>query len=129
MRKLFILFTLLMLCIFSSFAYAGGRRGQPPPPRQFEPSELADLRGKNELLFRWGFEGDRSTISEYQFKLYKGTQTIEAGLIKAETIPANQDRVLLSADLFKNGQTYTWQLRGTGTQKTRPAYTIFKVEK
>ncbi len=108
---------------------AGGRRGQQPPPRQIEPVELADLHGKNELLFRWSNESDRSVITEYQFKLYKGTQTVESGLMKAETIPVSTSRFSLPADLFENGQTYAWQLRGTGSAKTRPAYTIFKVEK
>lgn len=120
---------LLIAAAFTAPAHAGGRRGQQPPPRLFEPAERADLRGKNELLFRWGSEGGGSEISEYQFKLYKGTQTIEAGLIKAETLPAGRDRISLPADLFENGQTYTWQIRGTGSAKTRPAYTNFKVEK
>ncbi len=124
--------TLILLLILLSIpvgVIAGGRKGLQPPPRQFEPNESADLRGKSELLFRWGSEGDRSVITEYQFKLYKGTQTVEAGLIKAETIPASIDHLSLPAELFENGQTYAWQLRGSGSGKTRPAYTIFKVEK
>jgi len=126
MRRLVTFFLITM--ILAVPAYAGGRRGQSPPPRLFEPNEYADLRGKSELLFRWGSEGG-SEISEYQFKLYKGTQTVEAGLIKAETVPAKQGRISLPADLFENGQTYTWQMRGSGTSKTRPIYTNFKVEK
>jgi hypothetical protein len=127
MRRLMIL--LLIAGAVAIPAYAGGRRGQQSPPRLFEPSEHADLRGKAELLFRWGSEGGSSQISDYQFKLYKGTQTVEAGLIKAETVPSRLDRLSLPADLFENGQTYTWQIRGTGAAKTRPAYTNFKVEK
>ena len=119
-----------LLAVFLALpAYAGGRKGVQPPPRLYEPTENADLRGKTELLFRWDSAGDRSIISDYQFKLYKGTQTVEPGLIKAETIPASKDRIALPADLFENGQTYTWQIRGTGSGKTRPAYTNFKVEK
>ena len=126
-RRIFAGF--LIAFLFTVPAEAGGRRGLQAPPTLHEPSEHADLRGKNELLFRWGSEGDRSVISEYQFKLYKGTQTVESGLIKAETVPASKDRISLPADLFENGQTYTWQIRGTGSGKTRPSYTNFKVEK
>ena len=119
----------LLVLFFAAPAEAGGRKGMQAPPTLHEPSEHADLRGKTELLFRWGSEGDRSVISAYQFKLYRGTQTVEAGLIKAETVPSSQDRISLSADHFEDGQTYTWQIRGTGSGKTRPAYTNFKVEK
>ncbi len=127
MKKRLCLF-LLMMAFAVTPAHAGGKRGQQPPPVLVEPSEKADLRGKSELLFRW--RGERSSeISEYQFKLYKGTQTVEAGLIKAETIAAGTDHFSLPVDLFENGQTYTWQIRGTGSGKTRPAYTNFKVEK
>ncbi len=127
MRRITILFLIAMAVCGP--VYAGGRRGQQAPPRLFEPAEQADLSGKNELLFRWGNEGGGSEISEYQFKLYKGTQTVEAGLIKAETLPASKDRLSVPAELFENGQTYTWQIRGTGSSKTRPAYTNFKVKK
>ena len=126
MRRLCLL--VLIAALIVSPAYAGGKIG-PPPPQLFEPTENADLHGKSELLFRWGSAGDRSKISDYQFKLYKGTQTYEAGLIKAVTVPAREDHISLPADLFEDGQTYTWQIRGTGAQKTRPAYTIFKVKK
>lgn len=127
-RRFWVFLLILIASLAAAPAYAGGRI-QPPPPRLFEPVENADLRGKNELLFRWGNEGDRSKISDYQFKLYKGTQTVEAGLIKAETIPSSKDRLTLPANLFEDGQTYTWQIRGTGSAKTRPAYTNFKVQK
>lgn len=110
-------------------AFAGGRRGLQPAPRLMEPAENADLTGKTELLFRWGEEGDRSQIQEYQFKLYKGTETVEKGLIKAVTVPAREDRLALPADLFEDGQTYAWQLRGAGNAKTRSAYSIFKIKK
>ena len=126
MRRLAAL--LLIAAVFSVPAYAGGRRGQSAPPQLLEPSEHADLHGKTELLFRWRGEGG-SEISDYQVKLYKGTQTVEAGLIKAETIPSKQDRLSLPAELFENGQTYTWQMRGTGAAKTRSVYTNFKVKK
>ncbi len=127
MRRLCLL--ILIVALTAAPAYAGGRKGLQPPPRLYEPTENADLRGKSELLFRWDSAGDRSVISDYQFKLYKGTQTVEAGLIKAETIPASKDRISLPAEMFESGQTYTWQIRGTGSGKTRPAYTNFKVQK
>lgn len=127
MRRVLVLLFITGLIAVS--VQAGGRRSQQAPPRLFEPTERADLRGKNELLFRWGNEGGGSGISEYQFKLYKGTQTVESGLMRAETLPASKDRFSVPAELFENGQTYTWQMRGTGSAKTRPAYTNFKVEK
>ena len=124
------LITLLSIAaILTVPAYAGGRRGQQAPPRLMEPTESADLRGKEELLFRWASAGSSSEISEWQFKLYNGTQTVEAGLLKAETLPSGKDRISLPAALFEDGKTYTWQIRGTGSAKTRPTYTNFKVQK
>ena len=124
-----ILSFFLILSLVSAFpVFAGGRRGNTSAaPRLFEPSDDTDLTGKNELIFRWGSEGDRSVITDYQFKLYKGAQTVESGLIKAETVPARINHLSLPADLFKNGETYAWQLRGTGSGKTRPAYAVFKI--
>jgi hypothetical protein len=127
---------LLFLSIGSLFfmavdpAHAGGRRGGlQAAPRLMEPSEEADLTQNEELLFRWQGDADRSLIREYQFKLYKGTETVEAGLIRAVTVPAGKDRLGLPAGLFENGQTYAWQLRGSGSAKTRTAYSIFRVKK
>ena len=130
-RKIFVVLTLSIWVAMSFIgdANAGGRKGLQPPPRLFEPTEEADLTGKSELLFRWGTEGDRSVIDEYQFKIYKGTQTVEAAQIRSEKVSARMDRLALPAELFENGQTYAWQLRGSGSGKTRPAYAIFKVKR
>lgn len=129
MRLKSLLLALILCLSFTPLAEAGGRRGIQPPPRQFEPTDQADLTGKSELLFRWGSEGDRSLIQEYQFKLYKGSQTVESGLIHSVTVPARQDRLTLPAEMFESGGTYAWQLRGSGSAKTRPAYTVFTVKK
>ena len=127
MKRLMILFLMLMFC--SPVLHAGGRRDQLPAPRIISPGDETDLTGQSELEFRWSSEGDRTGLDHYDFRLYKGHETLENGLIKQQNIPAGQASIKLSADIFENGQVYAWSIRQVGVRKGRSNYVVSKVKK
>ncbi len=129
MKKFYLLIIIAILTMCAVPCEAGGRRGQPPAPRILEPGDDTNLAGKEELEFRWSSEGDRSMIDFFDFRVYKGTQTIESGLIHAEKVSTGKHSVKLKASLFEDGQTYAWSIRSVGRQKSRSNYALFKINK
>ncbi len=123
------LIVLAVMGAVAPFAYAGRKAGEQPAPRLLSPTDLVDLTGKDKLIFTWGTEGDRSAITYYDFKIYKGHETFEAGLIRREKVAASDSSIAIESSLFENGGTYAWQMRSMGLRKSRSAYSIFKVKK
>lgn len=127
MKKVFV-WTLLALVIPCS-AMASGKEDYLPMPQALAPSEKVDLSQKTELEFRWSSEGDRSKIRHYDFRLYKGSNPVESGLILAEKIPSGQTSFKVPASQFSTGQTYTWSIRQVGRNaKSRVNYVVFTVQ-
>lgn len=121
----------VVLCLLSvSPAFAGGRKlGEMfAAPRLVLPSDETDLSGKKELEFRWGPESG-ANFDHYDFRLYKGTETYEKGLILKKQVPRNTNSIALDASQFEAGQTYAWSLRYVGNSKSRSAYAIFFIKK
>ena len=107
---------------------AGGRRmGDMPAPRLVLPSDETSLNGKNELEFRWGPEG--GNFDHYDFRLYKGPETYEKGLILQKDVPKGANSISLDASQFESGQTYAWSLRYVGRTKSRSSYSVFSIKK
>lgn len=120
---------LLFCLVLSSPVLAGGRKmGDMPAPRLVQPNDAVDLSGKNELEFRWGNETG-GNFDYYDFRLYKGSQTYEKGLILKKEIPKGTTSIALDAAQFVTGQTYAWSLRFVGSSMSRSAYSIFSVKK
>ena len=127
MKKVLILFMFLSV-LFSFPAIAGGRKtGEMPAPRLILPSDETDLSGKSELEFRWSPQS--GNFDHYDFRLYKGTQTYEKGLILQKDIPKNTHSLSLDTAQFEAGQNYAWSLRHMGSSKSRSAYSIFYIKK
>lgn len=126
-KKWGLVFT--MILIFSSAALAGGRMKGVPPPNLIAPGDNEDITGKETVEFRWSGEGDRATMDYYDFRLYKGNQPYEASLILKDKIAPDKTSTQVKADLFTPGETYNWSVRKNGSQKSRTAYSVFKVVK
>ncbi|HXV19012.1 MAG TPA: hypothetical protein VD883_02925 [Candidatus Omnitrophota bacterium] len=94
------------------------------------PGDNTDISGKKEVEFRWSPEGDRASFDYYDFRLYKGSQTYETGLILKRQVPEGETRTFVDAATFENGQTYAWSIRQVGgSKKGRTSYAVFKAIK
>lgn len=104
-----------------------------PEPLLMSPiTETVDLSGIKELEFRWSpHEGSLSDRDYYDFRLYKGYDTVETTLILKEKIPPRKYQISLKTDIFEDGQVYTWSLKQvyTGSRKSKKSYQSFKVIK
>jgi hypothetical protein len=110
--------------------FAGSTMGRKPPgPTLVAPGDAQDLTGKQSLEFRWSPEGDRSSFDHYDFRLYKGHQTVDPGLILTKEVPSAVTSIQVETSLFEAGQTYAWSVRQIGRTKSRSSYTVFKVVK
>lgn len=128
-RKALLLFLAAGILAVSLPASAGGRKlGEMPAPELVSPSDETDLAGKSELEFLWRPQGG-SNYDHFDFRLYKGPQTYEKGLILKKEIPKNTHSVKLDAAQFESGQTYAWSLRYAGSSKSRSSYSVFNVKK
>ncbi|MDD5138395.1 MAG: hypothetical protein PHG72_06205, partial [Candidatus Omnitrophica bacterium] len=66
----------------------------------------------------------------YDFRLYKGRRTYAQDEIYQEQVGPNVYHVVLKADMFEDGEVYTWTLRQLYfDNKSDAAYNSFKVVK
>ena len=133
MKKLIFGILILVFIGFSAdtaSARISRKANELPAPMLHAPGDEADLTGKETLEFRWSPEGDRSGFSYYDFRLYRGNQDYEPGLILKEQVPAGQTSFSIPTSQFEAGQTYTWSVRQAGgSKKGAKAYSVFKVAK
>ena len=100
------------------------------PDRVGSPMLLApsggenNVQGKDTLEFRWQVPMRHFTSRQYfDFRIYKGNQTVESTLIFKTQLPRNAHKYEVSTDIFENGQTYTWTLRYIiGIEKSPRSY-------
>lgn len=104
-----------------------------PEPWLLEPvSETVDLIGKDTLTFKWSpFQGTLLLRKCYDFRLYKGYQTLESTQVLKKIVDPKVYAVVLDANLFEDGQVYTWTLRQIycDIRKSDAAYNSFRVIK
>lgn len=125
-----VVFFALFLGNFCVPVFAGYTKGgKPPGPTLVAPGDDQNLSGKQNLEFRWSPEGDRAGFDHYDFRLYKGHQTVESGLILKKEVPSGVNSTQVETSLFEAGQSYAWSVRQIGRTKSRSSYTVFKVIK
>jgi hypothetical protein len=103
-----------------------------PEPTLLSPiGETVDLTGKEILEFRWSpFEGRINKRQGYDFRLYKGRRTYAQDEVYKEQVGPDAYHVVLRADMFEDGQVYTWTLRQLYfDNKSDAAYNSFMVVK
>ncbi|MCX5709863.1 MAG: hypothetical protein NT088_03935 [Candidatus Omnitrophica bacterium] len=106
---------LLIICLAVSAVYAMGfRKGfmdSVPPPQLISPvSETADITGKDYLNFEWIVIG-LMDIDYCDFRIYKGYDTYGNDLILKEQVFTPDRDYRVKADIFEDGQVYTWVLK------------------
>ncbi len=130
MRKILsVSLALLILGTGLSLASDSQFFGKLPMPRLISPGDNEDITGKETVEFRWSNEGDRANTRYYDFRLYEGSQAIEDRLILKSQVLAGETSVHVKANIFEDEGTYAWSLRQVGAQKSRRAYSVFKVIK
>ncbi|MDD5595046.1 MAG: hypothetical protein PHY94_02255 [Candidatus Omnitrophica bacterium] len=138
-RKIKYLLPLSLLLLFtynSAYPFEVGRgaaealNNLPEPRLIFPITETVVLTGKNDLEFKWGGEY-AVTVDYYDFRLYKGYNTVEANLILKKQIPSDITTTKISADTFTDAEVYTWVLKqvSLGGQKSDASFDSFKVIK
>jgi hypothetical protein len=130
---LVISFAVVSLIPAHAFVCRAGAMGFVPQPRiLFPDADNVDLSGKKSLEFAWSpHEGDRFMRRYYDFRLYKGYEMVESGLMMKKRVPAGTCGFEVDAGLFDNGGTYTWSLRQIYRSggKSYRSYKSFKVTK
>ncbi len=102
----------------------------PPEPRLLYPiSDKVELTGKDFLEFKW--INDYTQTGNYVFRIYKGYNTYESGLINKQSIGRGENSVKIKSDFFENGQVYTWSLMQVDLsgRKSERSFNSFKVIK
>ena len=114
----FPIVVLLFLLVLSTTAEGIGgyleREGDHTPrPVLIAPTtETVTLTGEKGLVFKWSpHEGGRGMREYYDFRLYKGYETLEKTLILKEKVDPRTYEFRISADKFVDGEIYTWSLR------------------
>jgi len=108
-----VFFSILFLFTFNSSAWIGGRGNYDfvDGPRLLSPvTEDIDLTGKTLLEFKW-MQTNLFRTDHYEFKLYKGYDTVESTLILKQSVSLDDYPIQLPAAQFEVGQVYTWSLR------------------
>ena len=123
MKRALILIVLLVLAAAPTEANQR-RMGELPAPRLVEPSDRAKL-DKDGVLFRWTNEGGDRNF--YDFRLYKGPQTVESSLILKEQLPRGHAWIKVPAEKFESGGTYSWSVKQVGSRKSRSNYWVFTI--
>ncbi len=96
-------------------------------------TDEVDPTRKGELEFRWDqFPGQIFKRNYYEFCLYKGYGQYEDDIILKKRVPLNAYSFTVNADIFKDGEVYTWSLRqvyNTIAFKSDASYDSFTVVK
>jgi len=121
-----------IFCAIGSIAAISSDDFTPDPKILYPVSDTVDITGKDELVFRWSpFEGNIAERRFYDFTLFKGRQTYEKYVIVKKRLPPSVYSFAVKADMFEDGQAYTWTLSQAyfAKGKSDDAYCGFKVIK
>lgn len=132
-RILVIVFLLLLpLPTVYGFGHSGSDVFNNPsgPMLLYPVTSDIDLTGKKVLAFKWR-RYDLGNIREYDFRLYKGYDTTEAGLILKKKFSVDEYPIELPVAQFELNQVYTWVLTETldNGQKSDRSFSSFKIIK
>ena len=136
MRKIVILMVLLFSfsapCPAGSISFGlndGAYNFVPEPRLRYPIYEIATIRGDQGLEFSWW--NNVTNTSGFILKLYKGYNMYADNLMFKESLPAGADSFKAKADLFEDGQVYTWSLVRVsfGGYKSDKSFNSFKVVK
>ncbi|MCG3176771.1 MAG: hypothetical protein MOGMAGMI_01735 [Candidatus Omnitrophica bacterium] len=110
-------------------AEAGRRAGKDQThvaPTLIAPGDVARPQD-GQLEFRWRGNADRTVLSHYEFRLYKGPQSYEPYLIMKQEVTDGKESLSLPVSTFEPGQTYSWSVKAAlHAGKGRSASSVFR---
>ncbi len=130
MRKTVLALMLILLLPILAFAWKDGFMRTPPEPRLFYPiTENAVLTG-DYLEFKWE-KATPAWLDHYEFRLYKGDQMYGDSIIVKENPDWSVDSIKVKADMFQDGEVYTWSLKEVSNDDTKGdrSFQTFRVTK
>jgi len=126
--------SMLLVFLFITPVFARGMFSEnwdPPQVRLIYPTgDEVSLSGQDSLEFKWSkFDGSIIYRDYYDFRLYKGCATLEDNLILKQRIDYDEYSIKVKADLFQDGEVYTWTLRQVyrADGKSDRSYSTFKI--
>ena len=128
------LLVLFILCpAFASMSglSVGGFSGTLPPPQLVSPtSDSVNLTGKDTLEFKW-IGIDAVMVDHYEFKLYKGYQTLASTLILKAKVSRDEASFKVDSEKFSDTNVYTWVLKqiSISGRKSDPGFSSFTIIK
>lgn len=140
MKRFIISVVMVLASALAPLAFANGFLDRdigrlfdyPPAPRLIYPiSDKVNLSGKESLEFKWDVYGGYINTAYFDFRLYKGYNTVAANLILKKRVDYNAYSIKVSSDLFEDNQVYTWTLRQilNSGEKSDPSYNSFLIIK
>ncbi len=129
-------FLILAIFVFTVDSFArrgtiGATANDYTAPELYSPvTSNIDLSTESNLKFKWR-QVYLAKTDHYEFRLYKGYETIASTLILKQNIPADEYPFELPADNFEINQVYTWTLKQVyiNGQKSDRAFSAFKIIK
>jgi len=111
---IFYLAVFLVLPALINDSYGGSHIGVgdeyvPAEVLLYPTTDDINLSGKNYLEFRW-IRTDLARTDYFDFRLYKGYNTVQSSLIFKKQFSSNVFPIEIPASLFENGQVYSWVL-------------------
>ena len=113
-----------------SFNVGGLSQSFPGPDLFYPIADNIDLKGGPYLEFKWR-RSDFVYTRSYDFRLYKGYQTIATNLILKRAITTDEYPFKVESLVFDPGQVYTWVLRQItlNGEKSDKSFSSFKIIK
>jgi len=113
-----------------SFDVDGLNQSFPGPDLFYPIADDIDLKGAPYLEFKWR-RSDFVYTRSYDFRLYKGYQTVASSLILKRIITTDEYPFKVESLVFDPGQVYTWVLRQItlNGRKSDKSFSSFKVIK
>ncbi|MDD5729827.1 MAG: hypothetical protein PHN57_01670 [Candidatus Omnitrophica bacterium] len=100
------------------------------PDLLYPVTDKITLSGKDSLEFKW-IARNLVQTRYFDFRLYKGYNTIEKNLIFKKQLNTGENTVKLASSMFEVNQVYTWTLMQVflGGDKSEKSYSPFKIIK
>lgn len=113
-----------------SFEIGGTNQSFPGPDLFYPVTDDIDLKGGPYLEFKWR-RSDFTSTRSYDFRLYKGYQTIASNLILKRVISLDDYPFKVESLVFDPNQAYTWVLRQItlNGRKSDKSFSSFKIIK
>jgi len=123
---------LIILISLTIPAFAQGYKTSnitPPTPRLVSPSGIVQLSPQEDSLhFKWTREGQSGYRQHYDFRIYKGRQTV-ADTLHYKSQP-RYAKIDVPVDKFEEGQIYTWSVRQVyRSGKSRRNFETFEIRR